>query len=87
MASSWDSRVPGSEGPGDLVRLTVLLTPEEVEELQRQASADSISVTDVIRRSLAIGRVAWDAQRRKGKLMVKDRNGELRPVVLPSVRL
>ena len=87
MVSSWNSRVPGSEGPGDLVRLTVLLSPEEVDQLERQASLDDISVTDVIRRSLAIGRVAWDAQRRKGKLMVQDRDGELRPVLLPSVRL
>lgn len=86
MTQSWDSRVPGSESPDALVQLTVLLTPEEVEQLERQASVDGISVTDVIRRSLAIGRVAWDAQRRKGKLVVQGRDGELRPVELPTAR-
>jgi len=86
MTERWDLRTPGAEERDALVALTVLLTPEEVKQLERQASVDGISVTDVIRRSLAIGRVAWDAQSHKGRLMVQGRDGELRPVELPTAR-
>jgi hypothetical protein len=86
MTEDWASRSPGKPGPRGLVELKVLLTSEEVEDLEFQARADRISVTDCIRRSLAIGRVAWEAQRGKARLMIQGRDGELRPVELPTVR-
>lgn len=87
MAEDWlGSRGPSGLGPSGLVQLTVLLTSEEVEQLGEQARTDHITVTDCIRRSLAVGQVAWEAQRRGAKLVIQGRDGELRPVELPTVR-
>jgi hypothetical protein len=87
MADWRGSRYPGESGPPGLVHITVTLTSDEVEDLERQAAADGISVTDVVRRSLALGRIASQAQRKGAKLMISDRGGELRPIELPSVPL
>lgn len=87
MTEDWaTSRAPGGSGRSGLVQLTVLLTTEEVQELEHQANVDRISVTDAIRRSLAIGRVAWEAQRRKARLVIQERGGDLRPVELPTAQ-
>lgn len=85
MPEDWlESRSGDAPPPRGTVQLTVLLTSEEVEDLTRQARADKIPVTDVIRRSLALGRIARDAQRRKARLVVQERDGQLRPVELPT---
>jgi hypothetical protein len=85
MPEDWlGSRGGATPPPRGTVQLTVLLTSEEVEDLERQARADKIAVTDVIRRSLALGRIAWEAQRRKARLVVQERDGQLRPVELPT---
>ncbi len=87
MTEDWAaSRDSGGPGPTGLVKLTVNLTTEELSQLRFQAKVDHITVTDAIRRSLAIGQIAWEAQHRKARLMIREGNGELRPVEIPSVR-
>lgn len=87
MAEDWrGSRGSSGLGPPGLVHLTVVLTSEEVEQLEDQARTDHLTVTDCIRRSLAVAQVTWEAQRRGAKLMIQGRDGELRPVELPTVR-
>ena len=76
----------GGVGSSDLVKVTVRLTSEELRQLEYQASVDRITVTDCIRRSLAIGQIAWDAQRRHARLMIQDPEGGLRPIEIPSAR-
>jgi hypothetical protein len=84
--TDWSSRgTPGEQAPEELVSVTVLLTSEDVENLDRQAKADRLSVTDCIRRSLAIGHLVWDAQRHhNAKLLLQSPDGELHPLRIPK---
>lgn len=87
MAEWPSSRSPGESVPPGRVKLTVVLTSEEVEVLEQQANADGISVTDVIRRSIEVGRIAWEAQRRRGaRILLQSPDGDLRPIDLPQAR-
>lgn len=79
--TDWSSsRVPGEQAPPGLVTLTVVLRSQEVEDLEDQARVDNISVTDCIRRSLELGRIAWEEQRKGGRLLIQSSGGELRPI-------
>ena len=86
MTQDWlGSRSPGKPTPRGLVEVTVRLTSQEVEQLEEQARADGLTVTDCIRRSIAVGQIAWEAQRKGERLTIQGRDGELRPVKLPTV--
>jgi hypothetical protein len=68
------------------VKLTVVLTEEDLANLERQSQVDRIPKSDCIRRSLQIGQVAWEAQRRGAQLTIRERDGQLRPVQLGAVQ-
>jgi len=80
----WPSdRRPGEKVAPGPVKVTVVLTTREVENLELQARADGVSVTDCIRRSIALGQIAWEAQRKPGsRLLLETPGGELRPIEL-----
>lgn len=76
---------PGSEAapePG-LVTFTVLIYSTDLEDLQRQAAADGISVTDALHRSITIGQLLWEANSRGERAFIESKNGEVREIGFP----
>jgi hypothetical protein len=72
----------GSQGrpePG-LVALTVNVPSREVEALERQASYDGISRTDVVLRSLTLGRILWEATRSGERVLIQGTDGNMREI-------
>jgi hypothetical protein len=57
------------------VKVTVNLTEDEVRELREQAEASGITLTDALRRSIAVGKIAYEAKRDRKKLIVEDASG------------
>jgi hypothetical protein len=62
------------------VTVTVILSSEEVDQIENQAKDDGISPTDAIRRSIQLGQVAWEASRRGAQLLLRERSGEIRTI-------
>lgn len=76
---------PGSEAapePG-LVTFTVVIHSTDLEALQLQATADGISVTDVVHRSITIGQLLWEANSRGERAFIEAKNGEVREIGFP----
>jgi hypothetical protein len=67
---------------GDRVKVTVNLTQEDVDELKRQAAVDDITMTDAIRRAIAIGKLVTTAAENDEKVLIRSRNGETRQIEL-----
>jgi hypothetical protein len=67
---------------GDRVKVTVNLTQEDVDELKRQAAVDDITMTDAIRRAIAIGKLVTTAAENDEKVLIRNRNGETRQIEL-----
>jgi hypothetical protein len=67
---------------GDRVKVTVNLTQEDVDELRRQAAVDDITMTDAIRRAIAIGKLVSTAADNGEKVLIRSRNGETRQIEL-----
>ncbi len=67
---------------GDRVKVTVNLTEEDVNELKRQAEVDNITMTDAIRRAIAIGKLVTTAAENDEKVLIRSRNGETRQIEL-----
>ena len=67
---------------GDRVKVTVNLTQEDVDELKRQAAVDDITMTDAIRRAIAIGKLVTTAAKNDEKVLIRSRNGETRQIEL-----
>jgi hypothetical protein len=67
---------------GKRVKVTVNLTEEDVAELKEQAERDSITMTDALRRSIAVGRLVTTAVRNGEKVLIENRRGETRQVEL-----
>jgi hypothetical protein len=63
-------------------KVTVNLTDDEVAELQRQAREDRITMTDALRRSIAIGKLVTTAAKNDEKVLIRARNGETRQIEL-----
>jgi hypothetical protein len=84
--SQWpgSSQMPGEPTPKGLVTLTIVVTADEVRVLERQALEDGINVTDCIRRSIAVGQIAWESQRQGNRLVIQTPDGELRPIRIPK---
>lgn len=59
------------------VRLTVDCTPEAYKLVARLASLNDVSMADVLRRGIALMKVAADAQRKDRRLAVVDHNDQL----------
>jgi hypothetical protein len=64
------------------VKVTVNLTQDDVDELKRQADAENITMTDAIRRAIAIGKLVTTAAENDEKVLIRSRNGETRQIEL-----
>jgi hypothetical protein len=62
------------------VKLTVNLTQDDLNTLREQAASEGITVTDALRRSIAVGRIAARAKAQGQKLLVQGEDGELRQI-------
>ena len=66
------------------VKVTVNLTQDDVDELRRQAAEDGITMTDAIRRSIAIGKLVTTAAENGEKVLIRSRNGDTRQIEIVS---
>jgi hypothetical protein len=66
----------------DRVKVTVNLTQDDVDELRRQAAEDGITMTDAIRRSIAIGKLVTNAAENGEKVLIRSRGGDTRQIEL-----
>jgi hypothetical protein len=64
------------------VKVTVNLTEDDVAELKEQAERDSITMTDAIRRSIAVGKLVTSAARNGEKVLIRSRSGDTRQIEL-----
>lgn len=64
----------------DKVKVTVNLTKAEVDELRKQAREDGITLTDALRRAIAVGRIAYETRKNHGKLLTEDSEGRYRQI-------
>lgn len=62
------------------VKVTVNLTQDDVDELKRQADKDGITMTDAIRRSIAIGKLVTTAEGNGEKVLIRSRGGDTRQI-------
>jgi hypothetical protein len=60
-------------------KLTINVSPELHEELQRLAEEQDITVTDLIKRSIALQKFIWE--HRDGEILIKE-NDTIRQIVL-----
>ena len=51
-------------------KLTINVTPEVHEELQQLADARGITITELIKRAVALDKFVWE--HRKGELLIKE---------------
>jgi len=68
--------------PKPVKKVTVNLTEDDVDELRRQAGEDHITMTDAIRRSIAISKIVTTAARNGDKVLIRGRDGETRQIEL-----
>jgi hypothetical protein len=68
----------------DRVKVTVNLTQDDVDELKRQADADGITMTDAIRRSIAIGKLVTTAADNGEKVLIRGKSGATRQIEIVS---
>ncbi len=64
------------------VKVTVNLTEDDVAELKEQAERDSITMTDALRRSIAVGKLVTTAVRNGEKVLIRGPRGETRQIEL-----
>jgi len=64
------------------VKVTVNLTEDDVAELKEQAERDSITMTDALRRSIAVGKLVTGAVRNGEKVLIENSRGETRQIEL-----
>lgn len=65
-------------------RVSVILTEEAFNELQRVSTQTRRSMTEIFRLGLGVVRLALDEQQRGNKLVIADNNNKpLREIVLP----
>jgi len=64
------------------VKVTVNLTEDDVDELKQQAERDGITMTDAIRRSIAVGKLVTSAARNGEKVLIRGHNGDVRQIEL-----
>lgn len=61
-------------------KLTINLAPEVHAELQRMADERGITITELIKRSVALDKFVWE--HRDAELLIKDGDGTVKQVVL-----
>lgn len=64
------------------VKVTVNLTEDDVAELKEQAERDSITMTDALRRSIAVGKLVTTAVRNGEKVLIQGPHGDTRQIEL-----
>lgn len=64
------------------VKVTVNLTEDDVAELKQQAERDSITMTDALRRSIAVGKLVTTAVRNGDKVLIQSPQGDTRQIEL-----
>jgi hypothetical protein len=64
------------------VKVTVNLTEDDVAELKQQAERDSITMTDALRRSIAVGKLVTTAVRNGEKVLIQSPEGDTRQIEL-----
>ena len=64
------------------VKVTVNLTEDDVAELKQQAERDSITMTDALRRSLAVGKLVTTAVRNGEQVLIQSPQGDTRQIEL-----
>jgi hypothetical protein len=64
------------------VKVTVNLTEDDVAVLKEQAERDSITMTDALRRSIAVGKLVTSAVRNGEKVLIQSPQGETRQIEL-----
>ncbi|HTS98639.1 MAG TPA: hypothetical protein VMI33_18675 [Streptosporangiaceae bacterium] len=64
------------------VKVTVNLTEDDVAELKEQAERDSITMTDALRRSIAVGKLVTGAVRNGEKVLIRNSRGDTRQIEL-----
>ena len=64
------------------VKVTVNLTEDDVAELKAQAERDSITMTDALRRSIAVGKLVNTAVRNGEKVLIQSPQGDTRQIEL-----
>jgi hypothetical protein len=64
------------------VKVTVNLTEDDVAELKEQAERDSITMTDALRRSIAVGKLVTTAVRNGEKVLIQSPQGDVRQLEL-----
>jgi hypothetical protein len=64
------------------VKVTVNLTEDDVAELKQQAERDSITMTDALRRSIAVGKLVTTAVRNGEKILIQSPQGDTRQIEL-----
>lgn len=65
-----------------VVKLSVNLSPEDVEVIRELAKKRSTTMTEVIRKGIGMQKYLQDAVAKGGKILVEDRRGRLREIVL-----
>jgi hypothetical protein len=78
--ASWPGSRPPGESSDALVRLTVVVPARQLRELEEQAHADGITVTEAIQRSIELGRIAWRAVGEGQRLLLQDQDGNLKEI-------
>jgi hypothetical protein len=63
-------------------KVTVNLTEDDVDELHRQADEDGITMTDAIRRSIALSKLVTRATHSGGKVLIQGNGGDTRQIEL-----
>lgn len=72
----------GGEAVGDRVKLTILLPKEDAHTLQELARRHGRTMTETVRRAIALENVVDDVAREDGKLLIRDKDNRDREVVL-----
>jgi Ribbon-helix-helix protein, copG family len=62
-------------------RLTIHVSPEMHEDLSQRAAAKGLSITDLIRRSIALESFLWEHQQTGAEILI--RNGDTVRKVMP----
>lgn len=67
----------------DVVRLSVNLNEETADALRQLAADKGITITEVMRRAIAVTKFLYDEQDKGKTIQVVSRKGKIRNVVLP----
>jgi hypothetical protein len=77
-------RTPSGSISDEPVRLSLVLTQEDYARLKRAADELHLKVGEVLQRSIATALFLQDQIDAGSKILIQDRNGNLREFVLPG---